>query len=819
MPLVQLPTSISDHEGVANHNIYALIWTTTPWTLPANRAVAVKDDILYSLSELFDSAGHRIEGLYIIGQERVEHVQSFLPEGWRFAPVVKDITGAELSSNGAACLNVFNGEQSPILTADFVTANSGTGLVHTAPGHGMEDYQLCQQNGISSAFAPVDDAARFTSDAFPLAKDSSMLTGLDVQTDGTKTVINIMSSPQENFQSEGFTPNSSLILAAHDFVHKYPIDWRTKKPVIIRSTAQWFANVSHINQRALAALDDVAFIPESGETRLRAFIQGRSQWCISRQRAWGVPIPVLYHRTTDKECYSDEVIEHIISVVRDRGTDAWFTDPPDDPAWIAPSLEPGEWIRKRDTMDVWFDSGTSWTSLPAQGGGQVSDVCVEGTDQHRGWFQSSLLTAISTQDAGEPQPKAPYRKVITHGFTLDGNGRKMSKSLGNVISPSAVISGSLLAVPDAGKKNSGSTTSSKKRKQDPLGPDLLRLWAASSDYTKDVSISQPALQGLQQAMQKYRVTFRFLLGVLADFQPPTPTDFTTSLPSLTVSDRIVLLRLAQRSAAIFAAYRAYRFSEAAREINAFVTADLSAVYLEAAKDALYAGIRADRAAVQAVLHAVAAELLRWLAPVVPLLVEEVWEHMPPQLRSSQNADDGGETQHPLRRVWDAPFSPWSEGVAERVAKDAAVLEPLGKAVKTAQERARAAGKLGSGLACRVEISLPSGVWDDGFISDDGGGLVEEELRQALVVSELVLGDSAGLGGGETADVVSEGAEKAWRYEEAFEVRPHVEGEVLTGKAVVLPPSMQKCGRCWQYTAEDEGGLCGRCEDAVQEERG
>lgn len=775
MPFVKLPKILEADRRIERKSLSALIWTTTPWTLPANKAIAVNHECKYCIVNL---EGH---GQVIVAEDRVDHVKSFLPEHTSMETVVDGIDGSELADGQAACFNLFLGERSPILSADFVTVTSGTGLVHMAPGHGMEDYQVCQKAGVGPAVAPVDDEGRYTADVFRAnAAGNELLTGLDVQTDGAAEVLRILSRPAEYLAQDGF---DSLVLASHPFTHKNPIDWRTKQPVIVRATAQWFADTSALEAPAISSLDSVSFIPESGKNRLSAFLAGRSQWCISRQRAWGVPIPALYHKETGEACISDESIAHIISVVQERGTDAWFGDPPDDTVWLHAGLERGAWVRGKDTMDVWFDSGTTWTSLEPREQKAISDVYVEGTDQHRGWFQSSLLTHVAVQ---EGHAKAPYAKLITHGFTLDAEGRKMSKSLGNVIAPHEIIGGTLLP-PVKEKRQRGKSKKvavsegeeAQMPKYDSLGPDVLRLWVASSDYTRDVTIAVPLLQEVQNSLQKLRVTFKWLLGVLSDYSPAS----ASSDEELAWADKAVLASLACTSRNVHQAYDDYAFHRGIKEINNFVTSDLSAFAFEVYKDRLYTGLAAERRRTQGVLVKVLDELGQMLAPVVPHLVEEVWEHSPAALK--KGAD------HPLRKTWAKPIETEDEAGMLREIKE---FSKLSATVKLAQEAARQAGKLKSGLACKVKIT----------VSDVTGrellGLLKQwqhsgELADLLVVSQV--------------DVVANGeidAASAWHFEQ--------DGGDF--KVMVLPPDGARCVRCWKFTAEEEGGPCLRCQAVLKE---
>lgn len=824
MPFISLPRALERRRGVVAERMNALIWTTTPWTLPANKAIAFNREIDYAviLIRQPDASPASQKQQYLLAKDRVDHVLSFLPEGTTVDYIVDSIPGSELDDDRKpTCFNAFQNQQSRFLSADFVTATSGTGLVHMAPGHGMEDYQVCQRYGIGPAFAPVDDEGRFTAEAFPtnfamtdsqgrfdpdgeIEGWSSPLTSLFAEKEGARKVLDLLQD-SERHDCEG-----GLLLVAHKFTHKNPIDWRTKQPVITRATAQWFADVSLIKDRALAAIEDVKFVPESGRNRLKAFIEGRSQWCISRQRAWGVPIPALYHKETGEACISDESINHIISIIRERGTDPWFSDAADDPVWLHSSLEPGKWVRGKDTMDVWFDSGTTWTSLAPRGQGKaLSDVCVEGSDQHRGWFQSSLLTAIATQDPAS-KPQAPYSTLLTHGFILDGEGRKMSKSIGNTISPSEIVSGSLLQQPKAkagknGKVPVGEPTKSKK-KQDSLGPDLLRLWVASSDYTKDVPISQQGLLGIQQSLQKYRVTMKFLCGVLQDHDPSAvasaqhPTDPTTT-PFAT---KIILHQLALKSKLIHASYRSYRFHEGVREINSFVNADLSAFYFEIAKDLLYTGTRAQRSQAQRVLYTIIREMLHWLAPITPHLVQELSEHLPKSLSEACN---------PFQQSWERAFTSPTDKFENDMSAAVKSFDQLSRAVKLAQEQARTSGLLGSGLACRVVITGRRDLSHETSQLATTFPELESELASLLVVSEAQLEWTDG----PLAEIVSRAEGEDWKVEVPIEVR-EVEGgeDIVVSKVSVLPPRMSKCVRCWQFTAEEEGGVCKRCLDAVAE---
>jgi isoleucyl-tRNA synthetase len=781
-----------------------VIWTTTPWTLPANKAVAVHKDMEYAIIR---DPEHDHE-LVLVAASRVAHYQEML--GHDIVTLPRTLRGSDLAGH-LRYKNPFqkaNGLQ-PVLHADFVSDASGTGLVHIAPGHGMDDYHVCSALNIP-AFAPIDDAGAFTKEAFP--DHPELLEGLpvsDVKRTGSRAVL-------------GYLEKQDMVRAKHNYRHKYPIDWRTKQPVIVRATEQWFANVDGIKERSMKAIESVKFVPETGRSRLESFIQGRSQWCISRQRAWGVPIPALYKVLPDgtlEATMDSEIIQHIINVIKDRGIDAWWTDPPDDPAWKPAHLE-GTYIRGKDTMDVWFDSGTSWTLLPPRDDQPVADVYLEGTDQHRGWFQSSLLTHVATQTCDTSEVKAPYKTLITHGFTLDAEGRKMSKSLGNVVSPAQIMSGELLP-PIKRKKQKGAKPTSAdadadaaaagSTAYDSMGADALRLWVASSDYTRDVTIGQPVLLAVNQALHKYRVTFKWLLGIFSlPSCPPSFTSFTSlradfqnsNSPQLSMlTDRLALHRLAQVSTEVHAHYARYEFSKGINTLNKYIATDLSAFYFETLKDRIYTGSVADCRTLQDVLGLVFYELLHMLAPICPLLVEEVWDHLPRGLREGST--------HPARGVW----MPLREKVGrerEELDRFGEYVRSIGAAINAAQEGLRAQKKMGSGLECHVSLALPPFSSDSAVSSSLEKFLQHDnELAGLFVVSGFDVVSLSELER-QRKEAEAETEKGAWWAEEEVEI------EGLKGSVSVMKAKGQKCARCWRYVATAPGVLCGRCEGVVRE---
>lgn len=766
-----------DHESTAAYVIYplslvrdgqvthahAVIWTTTPWTLPANRAIAVRSDLEYCIVKTSKF------GNLIVAVSALERADEFLEDGYK---VVKGVPGKDLVGQRYRDILFGSGRSDrPILDASFVSSSTGTGLVHIAPGHGMDDYELCQRYGID-AFAPVDDTGRFTNDV----SDPRSFVGQAVLDNGTTAILNILST-------------NGYLVKQHQHEHKYPYDWRTKKPVIIRATEQWFADVGQIQEAALKSLDSVEFIPQTGQERLKSFVRNRGEWCISRQRAWGVPIPALYSIADGKAILTGDSVDHIISQISQRGVTAWWSDPEDDPRWVAPTvrLEYGttQFRRGTDTMDVWFDSGTSWTQILERSDEQIcppADVYLEGTDQHRGWFQSSLLTYIAQQSMPNPDNpvlKAPFKTVITHGFVLDSAGLKMSKSIGNVTSPDEIMAGTMLS-------------SKKKQAHEAFGPDALRLWVASSDFTSDIKVSTEVLQSIHIALAKYRVTFKFILGVLRDFRGPLEV-----LPhNLNSPHRIAILQLRQAFNITLSCYSKRDYSRAISEINKYITRDLSAFYLEIVKDALYADRANARWQAQLTLTIIYQCLQTMLAPVCPLLVEETWDYSSDYIKET--------FPHPLQTTWAAQENDLELFDDPQLALDMSTLNKAKAAISNAQERARCLKHMGSSLECFAMLQ----------IEKLGRGIQTAaecfqrhltDLPAMFVVSRVDVYMGAPPLHVWSAD---------WMFSEEFEV----EGTRVV--AHIYRPSKAKCIRCWRYLApveaEADDALCGRCKTIVDE---
>lgn len=762
--------------------IHFLVWTTTPWTLPANQAIALNSSLQYCLVK---STTH---GLLILVRSRVASLETHIKESVEILveslPMEKLLqsTYSGLSQFGAGAAN------RPVFHANFVAEDSGTGVVHCAPGHGMEDYEALQtmiETSRVSVKAPVDNHGRFDGTASP--ENPELLAGLNVFDEGNAAVLKMLQA-------------ANLLVDYYSYKHKYPIDWRTKKPIIIRATAQWFADVSKIKADALHSLEAVAFLPDSGKARLKSFIANRSEWCISRQRAWGVPIPALYQKSTGEAILTSGSIGHIMKVIEQRGIDAWWADAPDDSAWILPGL-PGsasDYVRGMDTMDVWFDSGTSWSLMRNGALNQskpLADLYLEGSDQHRGWFQSSLLTNIAYQKSlqsksdpaspSPPRPHAPFSTLVTHGFTLDGQGKKMSKSLGNVIAPSQIISGF------------GSSTKQMKQKREAatLGPDALRLWVASSDWTTDVVVSETVVTTVHSMLDKYRLTIRLLLGMLSDFDPHMMIPYD----SMSQVDQLALLHLHRVVESARNAYASLDFHKAHVAISRWMVRDLSGFYIEAVKDIVYCdALRSTRRlSAQTTLHHILSHLQQMIGPVTPLLVEESWEHSSEKYKKALD--------HPLRSVWNPLPKEWDNPSL------AGVLPPLmaiRTSVRASQEVARGQKLIGSSLGSDVVVYLH----EEANLSR----FSQEDWKELLVVSDVQIKPTGQLS---SSDIQSR-SDSTWSFANDI-VLPESDHKI--GTVMVTSPSHLKCDRCWKYVVEvpengteGEGLLCERCTDAIKE---
>ncbi|KAJ1740009.1 isoleucine-tRNA ligase [Coemansia sp. RSA 1086] len=722
-------------------NVSALIWTTTPWTLPANKAIAVHPDLQYALVKVTQVLESKAEYQLLVGTDRLEAITALLPEG-SSVQILNTFSGDKLE--GLGYTSAISGEECRILLANYVTGDSGTGLVHSAPGHGQEDYEFGLANGID-IYSPVDDYGRFTSDV----RDE--LVGKEVLGEGARAVVKLLEDKQ-------------LLLHQHKFTHSYPYDWRTKLPIIQRATPQWFANVGSLKESARRSLQDVMIVPEAGRRRLESFVMGRSEWCISRQRVWGVPIPVFYNATSGEPLMTTESIEHVIEKIRTNGgSDAWWTLPVEE--LLAPKYraDGNTYVKGTDTMDVWFDSGSSWKTLEDiadSKDGAYADVYLEGSDQHRGWFQSSLLTSNAVRGL------APYKVLLTHGFTLDEHRRKMSKSIGNTLVPSTVIEG--------GKD---------KKKEPAYGVDLLRLVVGSTDYTHDVSFGPPVFAQFSDTLRKIRSTMRFMLGTLDGFT----ANMAVPYEQMSSIDRYILHELYHFKQKARAAFDKYEFFRAMQATNNFTNSELSAFYFDISKDCLYVDGQHDmqRRSTQTALFHILLNYTTTLAPITCHLAEEVWEFF-----STTRRELGKTGDSVFQEAWDQTQSKWND---PELAEEWAALRKIRSVANRAIEASRAARQIGSSLESELTIAVAFGSRLGKLLNKHGN-----ELRKVCITSQVTVCD---------ADEVPSDGFKCEDFITAF-------GETTHVQAVSCRSSLYKCPRCWNFHSTQQDTLCCRCRNVV-----
>lgn len=644
-------------------DIYAIIWTTTPWTIPSNMAISMHPRFVYTFFEYKND-------IYVVAEELLN---SFLNDvEWDEADikVLGTCSGQdlELLNTKHPLLN----RKSPIILGEHVTLDAGTGSVHTAPGHGLEDYEVGCKYGIE-VFSPLDGRGVWTDTV-----------GIDELVDvpyykGNSMVIEMLQ-------------NCGALLKQQDIQHSYPHCWRCKKPVIYRATPQWFVKVDKFRDKALEAVHGVKWIPASGENRIGNMVESRTDWCISRQRAWGVPIPIFYCEDCGEVICNDSTIENVAKMFEKESSDAWVKYSAEEllpEGFVCPKCGKKHFRKEKDIMDVWFDSGVSWRAVVEKRSDELGhtpvDMYLEGSDQHRGWFQSSLLTSVATQG------KAPYKQVLTHGFVFGEDGRKMSKSLGNFIRPDDII---------------------KK-----YGADILRLWAASVDYRNDIKIGNNIVGQLVEIFKKTRNTARFLIGNLFDFNPETDYVEYDELKNI---DKFALHKLNKLIEEVTVSFENYEFYKYFQSLQNFAAVDLSSFYLDIVKDRLYtAGKKSlSRRACQTVLFENLMALVKILAPVMPHQAEDIWQNVPEVQR--------GGLISILLSDWPVVNEKWNNPQLE---EDFTKILKSREVVSRAIEPLRADKKVGSSLEVAVWIKAEN----DAILKAN-----EKDLADIYIVSQANL---------------------------------------------------------------------------------
>ena len=682
---------LTDKLGVDEASI--LIWTTTPWTLPANLGVFLHPEFDYGLYKTE-------KGNLVVAKDLAEDVFKTLDLSYE---LLKEFKGTELEYTHYQ--HPFLDRKGLVMNADYVTIDAGTGAVHTAPGHGADDYNYSLKYNIG-ILSPVDDKGHMTKEA---GKYEGMF-----YAKASKAIV------------EDLTESGHMLYHT-TFVHSYPHDWRSKKPVIFRATEQWFISIdeSDIRENAIKALENVEFVPSWGKNRIGSMLETRPDWTISRQRVWGVPIPLFYNRATDEVIYEPEIMDRIIELVKKEGTDIWWKyeakEIIGDELLEKYNLKDVDIRKERSIMDVWFDSGVSHRSvLVPRNLPRPADLYLEGSDQHRGWFQSSLLTSIaSTKDA-------PYKRILTHGFTMDGQGRKMSKSLGNTILPKDIT--------------------------EKYGADILRLWVSSVDYREDVRISENILQQMSDAYRRIRNTARFLMGNLNNFDYANDK---VDYKDMFEIDKWAMHKLEELKEKTTEYYDKYEFYSLFQEITYFCSMEMSSFYLDIVKDRLYCEgtTSIERRSAQTVLTEVLKVLVRIISPVLSFTADEIWERIPEALKEEESVH----------------LSKWIEAnpeyLNEELAKKWDKIARLRREVNKKLEAERQTGLIGHSLDARVLLNIANAEYS--FIKD----YTENEVSDLFIVSQVKfvndnLAESEIEGISISVEKASgEKCERCWKYDE------------------------------------------------------
>jgi isoleucyl-tRNA synthetase len=713
------------HEGHGDVSI--VIWTTTPWTLPANRAVCLREDLEYVLVQIEadDATGRQAERI-IVASELAKDVMD--RAGIEHFHNLGFASGADLEL--VRFNHPFYDFTIPAVLGDHVTTDSGTGVVHTAPGHGQEDFVVGQKYELEVA-NPVGSNGVYL-------PDTELFAGQHVFK-ANDAVIEVLKE-------------KGALLHHHAYEHSYPHCWRHKTPIIFRATPQWFVSMDQagLRSKALEAIKGVKWMPDWGQSRIESMVEGRPEWCISRQRTWGVPIALFVHKeTAELHPNSSELIEKVAKLVEQKGIQAWW----DLDAAELLGDEAAQYEKVLDTLDVWFDSGVTHYSVVdsrEEFHGAEADMYLEGSDQHRGWFQSSLISSIAMKD------KAPYREVLTHGFTVDGQGRKMSKSIGNTIAPKDVIN--------------------------KLGADILRLWVASTDYTGEVAVSDEILKRSADAYRRIRNTARFFLANLNGFNPVTDI---IPMEEMVALDRWAVARALAAQEEIVQAYDGYNTHAVVQRLMHFCSIEMGSFYLDVIKDRQYTakqGGHAQRSCQTALFYIVEA-LVRWMAPIMSFTADEIWREMP-----ESQADGEARGQFVFAGEWYEGLFGLKDGESLDNAFWESIQEVRG-VVNKLLETARNEKTIGGSLQAEVTLYV------DGDLAQKLM-LLEDELRFVLLTSKAVV------------KPVAEKTEQAQETE--------IDGLFV----MVTATEAEKCERCWHHTDDvgtiaGHEHICGRCVSNVE----
>ncbi|HSI68166.1 MAG TPA: isoleucine--tRNA ligase [Planococcus sp. (in: firmicutes)] len=660
-PSIYVSFDVTDGKGVLAAGTKMVIWTTTPWTIPANLGISVHPELDYIEVSVNGK-------LYVIARELLEEVATELK--WMDYEVVREMKGAELEH--IETQHPLYDRTSLVMLGDHVTIDSGTGCVHTAPGHGEDDFLIGKKYGLD-VLCPVDERGVMTEEAPGFEGE--------FYDKANKTITEALD-------------NAGALESLTFITHSYPHDWRTKKPVIYRATAQWFVSIDAFRDQILKAINETKFTPAWGETRLFNMLRDRGDWNISRQRVWGVPIPVFYAENGDP-IITDETISHIAELFREKGSNIWFELSAAEllpEGFSHPSSPNGTFTKETDIMDVWFDSGSSHQAVldEREDLQYPADLYLEGSDQYRGWFNSSLTTSVAINGI------APYKGVLSHGFTLDGNGRKMSKSLGNVIVPSKVMN--------------------------QLGADILRLWVASVDYTADVRVSDDNFKQVSEVYRKIRNTLKFLHGNLADFNEK---EDRVAFEDMREMDQYMVMKLQKLISTARKGYEAYEFSSIYHALNSYCANDLSSFYLDVAKDVVYieAADHPHRRAMQTVMFDSLMAILKLSAPIIPHTADEMWSYL-------------GFVEEESIQLTDLPEAQTLAGFEDLGTKWSTFMDVRDDVLK-ALEEARAAKTIGKSLEAKVTV------YGDAQLSELLSS-IDDNIAQLFIVSEFAFGGDQAL---------------------------------------------------------------------------